>query len=1166
MEIVKTMPIESENCGGGSMNMRYGERGILFRLVVASCIGWMTMSAYAQMAAKSHAALMPSKMEAESETHLNPWASSGGPVRVALVTLDRGEIAQGVVDLATAELSTEPAVEVLERQAIDAVLAEQGWSLSGLVSAADAVRAGQVLGADVLVVIQHLSAGQVPSAVAFDSGSGIRLMDEELQALELETQAKQLAGIGRQAVGKWRNPDAAIRTFSVLAVQNVDLPEDLGHLPGAVGYLLERQMIRSPAVAILERERLDVLNAERMLAGGQGEDGLRASVHLLEMDISRGAAEGHLRVYARLSGIGGDLQGEFATTGPADASALVDAIQAELLRRLEAAPPPAARAREAEAQRYRQEANIQFHQQQLPMAIRAAEAAHALDPDHGEILQELTLYHFRQANGLGDQEDGVRRMLQQWHWLDLLWRRYGDAAVDREVMAFLGMRCPSVDQNIRRGWSPRADQTVYRELLGILRQEYARYLGLEHVQASTGSDVRRVIDTFEPREAILRIAMASSNRDTYLDYLAEYTRAWMEDVRNRPASFKDFRLSETMRIMREMGVQGDRDDHSWFDRDIPYFEGLRSLFMEMEGHSVPYMSWYGQLGVLYCDKKTERINSADVLEQVRSIEREVLARISTHAEGEENLRNLLYLLLLDLYDQVNDLDERQLLYHGLFEFMLAQNTLVPAVGHAATVPYTGFRRDGIIRNERPLSTNHFPRLLKNALRYLETIHSRDSCDVHPTVNWIEREIRTTTEAEKTLREALGVSGSGRPWTRAVRSMDLKGEAPEQTRIDQIHEENGDLYILASALESTRNPSIALYKTDLQGQAIRRIFSLAFDKHSSVPKRLGPICRYRNSTYIPTYGAGVLVVSDEGSYHWINSVMGLASDWVHSVAVMDETVFVASGEEGKDAYLSQHNMRTGEWTLLAASRRREKTGPLDQLPPYVIRSLQADPARGRVVFTVDYEDLFLNRNVFRHGPTDVAEMGCWSYHPGEARFSQLLQLERSLIWFRQHRDHLLLAPWSRLPYRKGVYAPWKGMVFLDCKTDRSGIVYYSDLHSAGPDLSPTEASLYGPGKLQEPPYMLDREGIWFARPAFGRHLLTGELEFFPDAFPDKEQSKRIDHLVASVDESAIIAATDTQVWVFHRDGSAVMRDEDWKALISPLPVLKSEAGNMKSEGM
>src|SRR5262249_30464360 len=74
--------------------------------------------------------------------------------RLALVTSDRSNAIRNVLTLAEAKLGELPHVKLLERQAIDKVLAEQKLSLSGLVAPDQAVALGKLLSVDVFAVLE----------------------------------------------------------------------------------------------------------------------------------------------------------------------------------------------------------------------------------------------------------------------------------------------------------------------------------------------------------------------------------------------------------------------------------------------------------------------------------------------------------------------------------------------------------------------------------------------------------------------------------------------------------------------------------------------------------------------------------------------------------------------------------------------------------------------------------------------------------------------------------------------------------------------------------------------------------------------------------------------------------------------------------------------------
>ena len=157
------------------------------------------------------------------------WAAGAqADVRVALVTLERGEIAQGVVDLATARLSAEPAIDLLEREAIDRLFAEQERARALAGDESLALRAGQLLAADVLGVVEFdAAAADALGLVVFDARTGARLWDATLPAGLDEAVGMIAAGV-RRALLKRESPGQAGGTVCVLTIRNENLPEENG--------------------------------------------------------------------------------------------------------------------------------------------------------------------------------------------------------------------------------------------------------------------------------------------------------------------------------------------------------------------------------------------------------------------------------------------------------------------------------------------------------------------------------------------------------------------------------------------------------------------------------------------------------------------------------------------------------------------------------------------------------------------------------------------------------------------------------------------------------------------------------------------------------------------------------------------------------------------------
>src|SRR5207245_1684742 len=127
-----------------------------------------------------------------------------------------------------AKLSEEKGLILLDRSATDRLLAEQKLSLSGLVDAGTAVRAGKILAVDLLGIVEaSADAKQNLGLVVFDAATGIRLLDAGFGAPSADQQAREVAAGMRTAVEKWRIGTRHVKTVCFLPVRNADLPRHM---------------------------------------------------------------------------------------------------------------------------------------------------------------------------------------------------------------------------------------------------------------------------------------------------------------------------------------------------------------------------------------------------------------------------------------------------------------------------------------------------------------------------------------------------------------------------------------------------------------------------------------------------------------------------------------------------------------------------------------------------------------------------------------------------------------------------------------------------------------------------------------------------------------------------------------------------------------------------
>src|SRR6185369_1173161 len=129
---------------------------------------------------------------------------------------------------------------------------------AGLVDAEHAVAAGKLMRVEMFAFVQSLDDENPPVLTVFDAFNGARLVDVDLPAAAGggEAQADAIAAGVDRARSKLVAPLHA-KTICLLAVRNADLPRKSDGMCSAVAMLLERRLLDSNDVRLLERKRLE---------------------------------------------------------------------------------------------------------------------------------------------------------------------------------------------------------------------------------------------------------------------------------------------------------------------------------------------------------------------------------------------------------------------------------------------------------------------------------------------------------------------------------------------------------------------------------------------------------------------------------------------------------------------------------------------------------------------------------------------------------------------------------------------------------------------------------------------------------------------------------------------------------------------------------------------
>jgi len=328
-------------------------------------------------------------------------ASSAAPRPASVAVLagagDRAP-GTGVLELLMAELSGQDGVTLVEREHIDRILSEQALTALLAAEPANAVRLGQLLAADLLVVVDRLSA-QDPVALRLriiETRTSVVLADLLREESDIATDAALLRERIDLALTRWHLPPENRHYVAILGFRSEEIGRQLSGVPEAVSMLLSVDLSASPSVILLDRANAQRLQAERDLTALELDIkssmiGLEIFVRLLDD-----------RQTCRLSVAFSSAAGERPTVrveAPLDSISEARIPLAEaVLRRLNAStitPGSLSPAREADILG-------------LQPGAAAAEAAYLLDPTINRLVRaahetegtrsrELMLEYWRQA-------------------------------------------------------------------------------------------------------------------------------------------------------------------------------------------------------------------------------------------------------------------------------------------------------------------------------------------------------------------------------------------------------------------------------------------------------------------------------------------------------------------------------------------------------------------------------------------------------------------------------------------------------------------------------------------------------------------------------------------------------------------------------------------------
>jgi hypothetical protein len=1034
-----------------------------------------------------------------------------GATRVALVSTDGKEVVRNVLDLAEAELGSATKIEILERRQIERVLSEQKLSLSGLVEANQIVAAGKLLSVDLFSVVETAAGGkEALGLVVFQAQTGVRLWDAPLPAGEAKQVAKALATRVHQAVEKSRSAPRQMTPLCLLGVRNADLPRELDSFCESVGLMLERRLLGSPSIVVLERKRLDYLNQEKSLPKEDAQKELLASLYLLELEVSRAKKGAGLRARALVTDSKGKkLADVTAQTGKMDAAGLVDPLLQEVLRGLRAAPARDAGDRIRESNRFLREAQLLWNHKLWREGLRAMECAPALDPSNRNNAALLAEYLLHYAVALVDPK-GINVLA----WASPSTHKI---AVDPPTLttalklAQRGIELQNTDllqlgsrerqalswHSIRHMGARRALRSFLNKLLYVEVKSPESREALDSFRAAVEHAILDECNAWA--EGVTKHPGQGDNLlkgTTANSFFSQYSHVFRESIEflkwnaTDGSAFEKALAQAGQQWVKAAGRQGLETFQiyhlTWFLEDLirsatssfgatwplqpSDLAPLREVFDVMQKHRHPLIALYGQCGSVLVGLKTKQLAPGNCREHYEKMKQQAWEWINDPPiqRGANDFRAGCYKALafaLDNLDFGPDAAAKPAEYFALCDFMFGRKELVDevvirALSWKVPTPELETKRLELLNRALALADQPECRVLSGHKQ-----HVKD-------VLWPVR--------DKLL---AGAAPQGEvPWDKARKVFDIK-ELKDIQALQAPTVMGEHVYLVGCGLREQQG-FIQLVRITLADGSAKLL-----GKTDVTLKRYGPgriswgsfvnppfvrgIVVDEDTVYVGTRNDGIYAFGPSGTVRRLDEKQGFPSTEVEGLAFLAAKLYAALS----DGYLVAYESKAERVEVLASSRRKEKRAPFDDLKtgfsvPFVV----ADPQHDRLLLAV-YEKPVLPPN--RPDPAKEPVSGFWELNVKTNTFKRHVRFSNfSHASFAGpiRGNHLLLSSntWA-LDY--------------DLARDKPDLLWA--FNPVGPDLGTDKArckDYFG----MSPPRWYHEGWLWTDRP-FGRTSLASKRQ-------------------------------------------------------------------------
>lgn len=931
---------------------------------------------------------------------------------VALVSTSGEKAENNVLPLAEVLLSKQPDITLVERREVERILNEQKLILSGLCDSDKAMAIGKLMGVEIFAVLEILPGSkETLGLIVFDAGNGVKLLDMTLPADEIEKTAKIVVTGVSKACAKRQQPALQRKTVCLLSVRNAELPREMDGFCACLGMLLERALLDSPGIVVLERNRLELVNRERSLPVAEELKDLWSSVVVVESDVRRAADGRDLRVVCHLSNVTGqDIGTVEATASQTNADSLARELAGRLTESLHVVSISAAEAKPiVEANRFYGEAQFLLGHGDRSAAIPHMYAACALAPTNEAFRAKLKSLiaddicsHLAEAKRLFMWAD--HRTIRQYPVkVTKANRRYKESglrclAEGREQLtkAMDEMGPVLVEQHADDDRWFRDNTNSFKMVIPLngadrfivpLRRLYDR--GDESQQSRIQTIINEYMDHIANRIEIVLFQIGGAGNDNKLliDQNTDISLTWLRYIHDLSVNPNDdyYRLFAKIAIawlkISEHVYHGESSaQKKWDPRSAyvllglflqectginsifwPEFAGNSSIMNEvsikigdaMAGNPYSFIRLYGHAIELNNVLQSNCL-PPDIAQQQR-------------IEFKEMMLNILLTKPTAIrYNDANFLFQK--LFHDTNELYEAQVELCDTMLNNHIIDEGAL--ESLINNEPDLANKI--KWIERVLAVNELIFHEDhhhSFGVREKFNQLLNEILppgTYNEAREKEFSRL------REYNRRISSPPPVVSPTPPPLVSVLSFSNLPWTEIHKVFDITSIAGLKFFDLPVMDDEAIFVLGHGLDmEHGDYIKLLkiylpdGVIQQFGDIQY---YGSGQDACLGNGHFYaamdlprgiydfplgpgevrCIDRNNGLPSSVVYSIAYLDGRLYAGLGGDG---YIISYDLASNRTLVLASSRRREKLSPLDNGPPFQTDHMLADPPRSRVLFHI-----------------------------------------------------------------------------------------------------------------------------------------------------------------------------------------------------------------------